>query len=122
LHEANELSIDFQDFPSEVETLLTESMHSQAETQVTYNDEEDGKGTLLFTQSLNLKSVEILKLDFAPSADALVSAQAQYRFQKLAIELYRKKLMLAEFTKKMQSQNPLLLRTITSPTKSPGPK
>jgi hypothetical protein len=118
LHREKHLSISFSDFPVEVKRLLTESMNTDPTLTVQYVDEADGKGSLLFTQSLNLKSVEILKLEFAPAEAALIDAQVQYRFQKLAYDLYRRKLLISEFKKQMQARNPVLLRVICSPSKA----
>jgi hypothetical protein len=122
LRVANELSIEFGGLAEEVTHLLTESAVQGSGMQVTYFDENDGTGSLIITQSLAVKSVEIFKIAFRPASSELIEAHVQYRFQKLGLALYEKKLQLLEFNKTLRSQNPMLLRVIASPSKSPARK
>jgi hypothetical protein len=122
LHEENELSIDFGGLAAEVENLLTEGANQGSQIQVTFFEENDGTGTLVITQSLALKSVEILKLAFQAADEERVQAHVQHRFQALGLQLYEKKLQLLEFDRVLRSRNPTLLRVISSPTKSPPRK
>jgi hypothetical protein len=122
LAQDNELSIDFGGLAKEVENLLTEGATQGSQIQVTFFEESDGTGTLIITQSLALKSVEILKLSFQAADPERVQAHVQHRFQALGLQLYEKKLRLLEFNKILRATNPLLLRAISSPTKSPPRK
>ena len=115
----DQLLIEFEDFPREVQTMLEDSLKPSSESEVKFVEDEDGSGVMEFNQLLDLKSVEIFRLKFVPSQPDFVGEQAQYRYSVLAFELARKKALCAEFTRQMQSKNPILLRAINSTGKSP---
>jgi hypothetical protein len=122
LKESNALLVDFKEFPGAVQTLLKDSEKSGTEITVKFWKEGGGTGTLEFSQLLELKAIGILNITFTRASPEFISKQVQYRYEKLAFELKRKKLMLAKLKQEMQSRNPILYRAIdphqkTSPRK-----
>jgi hypothetical protein len=123
LKQANELLVDFPDFPDAVEKLLKDSLKTQSEITVIFYEEGNGTGTLEFNQLLDLRAVEIFKIRFTEAPPEFIAKQVQHRYEKLNFEFRQRKLMLAKFKQEMQSRNPILYRAIdprlkTSPRKA----
>lgn len=119
---ADQLLINFADFPQEVQTMLVEgSKEGGDEGRVKFIEEEDGSGVMEFDEILDLKSVEIFRIKFSISDQEFTQEQAQYRYSRLAFEVARKKALVAEFHRQMQLKNPILLKAISG-GKSPRRK
>lgn len=78
--------IEFEKMPSSIIELLENSVRKAEQYSIQYL-EKGGSGSLLFMQSLRLRSVEIFRLEFQASSDEFTKKQAQFRFRKLQIEL-----------------------------------
>jgi hypothetical protein len=107
----SELLIDFNDFPQEVETLLHDSLEQRSDVTVIFWEEDDDP-LLVFTQNLELLSVDIFKIKFEKPDQEFIQRQAQYRYQKMASELAYKKSMLSEFKKQLQARSPVLVKEL----------
>ena len=64
LKKENQLNIDFDSFPNEVRFMLDDSQTTGGETKIIFIEENDGSGVMQFSQALELKSVEVLKINF----------------------------------------------------------
>ena len=113
------LLIDFDEFPKEVESLVEESQTGDTETQINFIEEKNGNGILEFVQILELRSVEVFRLHFVQSDPELIQQQVQYRFNQMSALLNKQKAILSEFNKQLQSKNPVLLKAVNTPTRSP---
>jgi hypothetical protein len=115
----SELTVEFGEFPQEVKKLLLDSAGRKSEvTSTLWEEEESDKPTLVFTQLLDLRAVEIFRISFQKPGPEFIDQQAQYRYEKLAYELQCKRLMLSEFKRFMQSRNPVLMRSMAKGGKS----
>ena len=114
-----QLNIDFESFPDEVRFMLDDCQTTDGETQVIFVEENDGSGAMLFSQALDLKSVEVLKLKFDLVDPEFVQKQVQYRFDQMRAFLDKNKAILAEFNKQMHSKSPILLKSINNPSRTP---
>jgi hypothetical protein len=112
LKASGDLLVEFEDFPHEVTKLLHDSQMSNSDVNATLYEAQDGSRRLEFNQLLELRAVEIFKLQFDQASPEFVDNQAQYRYEKLAYELALKKRMLAGFKKYMSSRNPVLMKAI----------
>ncbi|OHT06542.1 hypothetical protein TRFO_25432 [Tritrichomonas foetus] len=114
-----QLLIDFDSFPEEIRDLIEDSQINDSESQIVFIEENDGSGVMEFLQILELKSVEVFKINFVPSDPEFIQLQVQYRFNQLYGQLAKNKAILHEFNKQLQSKNPILLKSINTPSKSP---
>jgi hypothetical protein len=121
LKATGDLLVGFEEFPREVEKLLRDSQSGSSDVAVALYEAQDGSRRLEFNQLLELRAVEIFKLQFAPASTEFVEQQAQYRYETLAWKLAVKKAMLAEFKRYMHSRNPVLMKAIDGRPKSPKP-
>lgn len=114
-----QLNIDFDSFPDETRFMLDDSQTTGGETQVVFIEENDGSGIMQFSQALDLKSVEVLKLKFELVDSEFVQKQVQYRFDQMRAFLDKNKAILTEFNKQMHSKSPILLKSINNPSRTP---
>lgn len=119
LKKENQLNIDFDSFPDEIRFMLDDSQTTGGETKVIFIEENDGSGIMQFSQALDLKSVEVLKLNFDLVDPEFIQKQVQYRFDQMRAFLDKNKAILAEFNRQMQSKSPILLKSINNPSRTP---
>jgi hypothetical protein len=116
------LLVTFEDFSTEVQSLLKSSLRAGSEITAIFWEEDDGRGTLEFKQLLPLKAAEILQIAFEGSNPDFIAQQVQYRYEKLRFELHRTRVMLAMFKQELQLRNPILSKQIDPHQKSPPRK
>ena len=124
LKEEKQLSIDFEQFPEEVATLLNNSQNKfskkspkradpdQIENAVYFVTTNETSGYLIFLDILSFKEVEIFRIDFTQVADEESHLSAQQKFTKVKNDLKKQTLMLKTLYKEIKSQCPFILELI----------
>jgi hypothetical protein len=112
LRASSELLVAFDDFPGEVAKLLRDSQSGKSVVNAALYEAQDGSRRLELNQLLDLRAIEIFKLQFDAADSSFIDQQAQYRYERLAYALALKKQMLAELKKYMHSRNPVLMKAI----------
>jgi hypothetical protein len=122
---ANGLKIDFPDLAKSLTDLLISSVERPPQSpdkrkldapshSLRFVEGDADGGQLLFLQKLRLRSVTILKLDFAQAPADFVQRQVQYRFNALKVELQRKTNEYDSQMWKLRQTNPSLERQLQS--------
>ena len=107
------MRIEFNQFSDSIIELLENSVKKPKDyTTKLALDPEDGSGVMTFLQVLRLRSVEVFHLDFEQSSEEFTQKQAQYRFQKLKIELQKKANDLKQNYTFLEEKRPALTRQI----------
>jgi hypothetical protein len=115
----NNLSVDFDEFAREVQDLLSASLDLSSGVHLSYVELRGGKSVLSVTETSNMKSSELLQLEFSPVDTPFLGDQIQYRFLQLRRELHIQEFRMAEFTRQMRIRCPNSLKVITTQRK-PG--
>lgn len=112
LAEKNRLRIKFEDFSHSVIDLLEKSVTAPNDCQIKYQQNEDYSGRLVFMQTLRLRQLEVFSIDFVLSQDDLVRSQAQYRFNRLKMELDQKNEEYKQQLQRLEAKNPSFAKQI----------
>lgn len=108
----NRLRIKFEDFSRSVIDLLEKSVTAPDDCQIRYLQNEDYSGRLVFMQTLRLRKLEVFSIDFVLSQDDLVRNQAQYRFNRLKMELDQKSEEYKQQMQRLEAKNPSFAKQI----------
>ena len=112
LKDEQKLEITFDEFPQLMADILEQYAQNSEEYFVTFKQNNQPSGILLFQQRLRFKSIDIFALEFVPAQDDYVKDQIQYRYNATRADAKAARTELNDLYALLKIKNPNILKTM----------